>query len=64
MSAPQIRDKLGVYAPKYRQSVNKALEMLRECGLVTKYYDNENKAIYYRLMKKTYIVKIDEMRIE
>ena len=64
MSAPQVYEKLGKNAPKYRQSVNKALETLRECGLVTKYYSDENKAIYYHLGKKTYVLKIAEMKIE
>lgn len=64
MSATQMHGELGKYAPKYRQSVNKALEILREGGLVTKYYDIENKAIYYSLIKRKYILKIDEMKIE
>lgn len=64
MSAPQIYKELGKYAPKYRQSVNRALEMLREYGLVKKYYDNKNKAIYYHLIKETYTLKIAEMEIE
>lgn len=64
MSAPQAYEKLGKNAPKYKRSVNRALEILRECGLVTKYYSNENKAIYYHLGKKTYVLKIAEMKIE
>jgi len=64
MSAPQIHDGLGIHAPRYRQSVNKALEILTESGLVTKYYNKENKALYYHLVKETYIIKIAEMKIE
>jgi Fe2+ or Zn2+ uptake regulation protein len=64
MSAPQIYRELGKYAPKYRQSVNKSLEMLREAGLVSKHYDNENKAIYFHLVKKTYIFEISKMKVE
>lgn len=64
MTATEIHDELGKYAPKYRQSVNKALEVLREGGLVTKYYDNEKKGICYHLKKKKYVLKIDKMEIE
>lgn len=64
MSAPQIYRKLGENAPKYRQSVNKALEILTECGLVRKYYANEKKAIFYGLTKKKYTLKIPEMEVE
>jgi len=64
MSAPQVYGELLERAPIYRQSVNKALETLKDCGLLTKYYDDSRKAIYYHLEKKTYIVKIDQMRVD
>jgi len=63
MSAPQIYEELGPHAPKYRQSVNKSLGILRERGLVTKYYNNEKGGIYYHLVKKILVLKIDEMKI-
>jgi Fe2+ or Zn2+ uptake regulation protein len=64
MSAPQIYDELGKHAPRYRQSVNKALEILTECGLISKYYDKEKKALCYHLIKETYVLRITEMKIE
>jgi len=64
MTAPQIYKALKNEAPKFRQSVNKALEVLREGGLIVKYYDAERKAIYYHLVKKVFVVKIPEMEVE
>ena len=64
MTTSQLYDELGTSAPKYRQSVNKAIELLREGGLVTKYYNTEEKGICYHLKKRKYILKIDKMEIE
>ncbi|MBD3193376.1 MAG: hypothetical protein GF308_22260 [Candidatus Heimdallarchaeota archaeon] len=64
MSAPQIYSRLGEHAPKYRQSVNKALEILRECGLIQKYYSEEQKGLFYHLKKKNYLVKLDSMEVK
>jgi predicted transcriptional regulator len=64
MSASQIYSKLGNYAPKYRQSVNKALELLRESGLLSKYYNAEKKKLYYRLIKEKYTINLAEMKVE
>jgi len=63
MSAPQIHRRLGNKAPRYRQSINKSLELLKEAGLVDKYYNDEKKAIYYRITKKVVTLKLDEMKI-
>lgn len=64
MSASQIYSKLGNYAPKYRQSVNKALELLRESGLLSKYYNAEKKKLYYHLIKEKYTINLAEMKVE
>jgi Fe2+ or Zn2+ uptake regulation protein len=64
MSAPQVYGKLGNYAPKYRQSVNKALELLRESGLLSKYYNAEKKKLCYHLIKKKYTIDLAEMKVE
>ena len=64
MSAPQIFEGLGNHAPKYRQSVNKTLEMLRASGLVTKYYDNEKRGIYYHLETRAIILEFDKLKVQ
>ena len=64
MSAPQIFDGLGTHAPKYRQSINKTLEMLRDCELITKYYNNEKRGIYYHLAAKFIIVELDKLKVK
>ena len=63
MSAPQIFEELGTHAPKYRQSINKTLETMRNCGLVAKYYDNEKRGIYYHLIAKSIILEIDKLKV-
>ncbi|KAF5036071.1 hypothetical protein DSECCO2_578880 [anaerobic digester metagenome] len=53
---------LGVNKPKYRQSVNRALEILRECKIITKDYNPEKKALFYSL--KIEKVEIDLLKME
>ena len=64
MSAPQIYKELGDKAPTYRQSINKSLDILENCGLVEKYYDNNKKAICYRIVKKSLRLRLDNLSIE
>lgn len=64
MSAPQIFRELGKEAPSYRQSINKTLEMMRSCGLISKYYDTDNKGIYYHLYSKTYNISLQMLTIK
>jgi len=64
MSAPQIYVALGKDAPVYRQSVNKSLEILKKAGLIEKYYDDEKKALYYRVKKKVITLYLDRMTID
>jgi len=48
----------------YRQSVNKALETIKESGLVKKYYDDTKKALYYGIVKKKLSLNLQDMTIE
>lgn len=64
LTASEVFVKLKENAPKYRQSVNKALEILKESGLVKKYYDDTKKALYYGVVKKKLSVNLEDMTIE
>lgn len=64
MTAPEIYSALGKRAPVYRQSINKSLELLKEVGLVEKYYEDTKKALYYKITKKVYVIKLDQMSVE
>lgn len=64
MSAPQLFEKLGAEAPKYRQSINKTLELLKSDGFLNKYYDNEKRGIYFHLTTKAFVVRIDSLSVE
>ena len=46
MTAVEISNALGNKAPKYRQSINRSLEILRECQLVKKEYDEDQQDQY------------------
>lgn len=63
MSAPEIFKELKNGVPSYRQSVSKALDILRESGLVIKYYDDKRKALYYKIAKKKVILKLDTLTV-
>ena len=64
MTAVEIFGRLGELAPNYRQSVNKALESLKQAGLVRKYYDDKKKELYYGIVKKRITVLFETMVIE
>ena len=64
MTAVEVFSQLGDSAPKYRQSVNKALEKLKQYGLVRKYYDDARKSLYYGVTKRRLILNMDDMSIE
>lgn len=64
MTAVEVFVKLKSSAPIYRQSINKALEILKECGLVEKYYDDNRKGLYYRLLKKEITLELKNMVIK
>lgn len=64
MTASEVFLELKQDAPKYRQSVNKALEILKESGLVRKYYNDTKKALYYRIVKKNLSLNLEEMSVE
>lgn len=63
MTAPEIFIKLGVDSPKYRQSINKALEKLKESNLIEKYYSDEKKNLNYHLKIKRIIIDIENMKL-
>jgi len=64
MSASQVYKELKNNAPKYRQSVNKALDLLEECKIIEKYYDDKEKTIKHHLIKKEYKLILEKMEIE
>lgn len=64
MTAVEVFSRLGDSAPKYRQSVNKALEKLKRYGLVRKYYDDTRKGLYYGVTKKRLVLNMEDMSIE
>jgi len=50
--------------PKYRQSVNKALDQLNEVGLVEKCYSTERKKIIYSIKFKEISICFEDMKIQ
>lgn len=64
MSASELYQSLGKDAPSYRQSVNKALEILKDAELVEKYYSEEKKAICYNVISKQIVISLLEMEVE
>lgn len=64
MTSSEVFFKLKENAPKYRQSVNKALEILKESGIVRKYYNDKKKAIYYGIVKKRLMLNLEDLEIE
>lgn len=64
MTAVEVFRRLGERAPTYRQSVNKALESLKQKGLVRKYYDDNSKKLYYGIIEKKIIIDLENMKIE
>lgn len=64
MSAIELHNKMGKDGPKYRQSVNKQLEILKKHGLLDKYYDDEKSAICYRILSKSISIDINEMLVK
>jgi len=52
MTANEVISKLKENAPRYRQSIYKALEILHTSGLVEKYYNDTTKALRYGIVKK------------
>jgi len=64
MTSTDVLSELKEHRPMYRQSVNKALEMLKESGLVRKYYDDSRKALYYSLVKKMITINLKDGSID
>jgi len=64
MTAVELFRRLGERAPTYRQSVNKALESLKQKGLVRKYYDDNSKELYYSIIRKKITINLENMEIE
>ena len=64
MTATEVFSNLKEHAPRYRQSVNKALEILKQSGLLRKYYDDKAKALYYGVVKKTLLLNLQSMTVE
>lgn len=64
MTVKEINLALGEKAPKYRQSINRSLEILRECKLVKKQYDEDKKVLYYSINHAKIIINLEKMEIE
>lgn len=64
MTAKEISVALGENAPKYRQSINRSLEILREGQLVKKEYNEEKKVLYYSLRYSKIIIELENMEIK
>lgn len=63
-TAVEIYGDLKGDAPKFRQSVNRALEVLRRHKLIKKYYDENRKALYYRIVKSDFHIDLKNMSVE
>ncbi len=63
MSATEIFGELGPHAPVYRQSVHKALELMKSKGLLSKYYDDKDKCIRYKLSVEKVIIDLRNMTL-
>lgn len=64
LTAPEIYQKLGDDAPVYRQSVNKALDILEQSKLVEKYYNSEKKAIQFKIVTKKLTIDLKDLSVE
>lgn len=60
----EIYNSLGKEGPRYRQSINKALEILTDAKLVKKYYDNDTKKIKYGIINQKIIIDFLKMEVE
>ncbi|MFW5903070.1 MAG: hypothetical protein ACOCTT_04230 [archaeon] len=63
-SVKEVYSNLKKNKPKYRQSVNKALDLLSEVDLVEKYYDENKKKIIFSPNYDTIKIHLDEMNIK
>lgn len=63
MSAPEILSKLK-QNPLYRQYVNRELEILKDCLLVSKYYDDKEKKLLYHIENKEITIDIIQLKIK
>ena len=61
MTPIQIYRALGDKAPKYRQSINKALYILQKCGLVAKYVSSNDRKLYYKITVKDITINLENM---
>jgi len=44
---------------KNRESIYKALEKLRKVGIIEKFYDENNKNLFYKLKQQSLVIKIN-----
>lgn len=63
MTPIQIYRELGSKAPKYRQSINKALKILQRCGLVKKYINKRDGKLYYKTIFKNVTINMKNMEL-
>ena len=64
MGAPEVFEEIKINKPRYRQSINKALEKLKDSGLVEKFYDENKKRLVYKIKNKKIIINFISMQVE
>lgn len=64
MTIAEIRKKLKEKAPVYRQSVNRALDILSDSKLVKKEYSEKEKRIVYSLIFNKITINFKDMTIQ
>ena len=64
MTTMEVFKELSQNGPAYRQSVHKALQKMKDAGLVSKYYDDEAKVFRYHLHKERIEVDFKRMTTE
>lgn len=62
-TANEVFIELKGYKSIYRQSVHRALELLRECDLILKVYDPISKRLEYSLKYQKIIINLVDMKI-
>jgi Fe2+ or Zn2+ uptake regulation protein len=63
-TAVEIYKELKENAPRFRQSVNRELEILFKHGFIRKYYEEKRKALYYQIIKKELYLDLKKMSVK
>lgn len=63
LTVKEIHSSLSDNKPKYRQSVNKSLEILKEADLIKKSYNDKKKNIVYEIKSNRLVIDFDKMKV-